>query len=152
MRMRRIFEDKTDYDTSLEYLRNKYFKSKFPKTLTSKIIEQAKSWVDRFHPVNNSKLKKISRKIVSVIQFPKLLGSSQMEKCLQPSVMLAYKRPQTLGNFVTCYKKLSFGSLEGKNGSISGPCGKCAPCGNHGSHNSMVPLMKHIGTPNGVRL
>ena len=62
MRMRRICEDKTDYDTSLEYLKNKCFKSKFPKTLTSKIIEQAKSWVDRFHPINNSKLKKIKQK------------------------------------------------------------------------------------------
>ena len=49
MRMRRICADKTDYDTSLEYLKNKCFKSKFPKTLTSKIVEQAKSWVDRFH-------------------------------------------------------------------------------------------------------
>ena len=152
MRTRRICEDKTDYDTSLEYLKNKYFKSKFPKTLTSKIIEQAKSWVDRFHPINNSKLKKNKqKKVVWVTQFPKLLRSSQMEKRLQSSVMLAYKRPQTLGNYVTCYKKLSFGPLEGKDGGISGPCGKCSLCGNHGSHNSMVPLMKHISTPNGVR-
>ena len=43
MRTRRICEDKTDCVASLEYLKNKYFKSKFPKTLTSKIIEQAKS-------------------------------------------------------------------------------------------------------------
>ena len=62
MRLRRICEDKTDYDTSLEYLKNKCFKSKFPKTLTSKIVEQAKSWVDRFHPINNSKLKKNKQK------------------------------------------------------------------------------------------
>ena len=154
MRMRRILvcEDKTDYDTSLEYLKNKCFKSKFPKTLTSKIIEQAKYWMDRFHPINNSKLKKNKqKKIVLVTQFPKLLGSSQMEKRLQPSVMLAYKRPQTLGNFVTCYKKLSFGPFESKDGGTSGPCGKCALYDNHGSHNSMVPLMKHIPTPNGVR-
>ena len=74
-----------------------------------------------------------------------------MEKRLQSSVMLAYKRSQTLGNFVTCYKKLSFGALEGKNGGICGPYGKCALCGNHGSHNFMVPLMKHIRTSNGVR-
>ena len=122
--------------------KNKCFKSKFPKTLTSKIIEQAKSWVDRFHPINNSKLKKNKQKqIVWITQFPKLLRSSQMEKHLQPSVMLAYKRPQTLGNFGTCYKKPSFGPLESKDGGISGPCGKCALCGNHGSHNSMVPLM-----------
>ena len=57
--------------------------------------------------------------------------------------MLAYKCRQTLGNFVTCYKKPSFGPLEGKDGGISGSCGKCAPCGNHGSHNSVVPLMKY---------
>ena len=57
MRMRRICEDKTDYDTSLKYLKNKCFKSKFPKTLVSKIIEQAKSWVDKFHPVNNNESK-----------------------------------------------------------------------------------------------
>ena len=152
MRMRRICEDKTDYDTSLEYLKNKCFKSKFLKTLTSKLIEQAKSWVDRFHPINNSKLKKNKQKIIVwVTQFPKLLRSSQMEKRLQSNVMLAYKHPQTLGNFVARYKKLSFGPLEGKDGSISGPCGKCALWGNHGSHNSMVPLMKHIRTPNGVR-
>ena len=77
MRMRCICEDKTDYDTSLEYLKNKCFKSKFPETLTSKITEQAKSWVDRFHPINNSKLKKNKKKIVWVTQFPKLLQSSQ---------------------------------------------------------------------------
>ena len=152
MRMRRICEDKTDYDTSLKYLKNKCFIFKFPKTLTSKIIEQAKSWVDRFHPINNSKLKKNKqKKIVWFTQFPKLLRSSQMEKRLPSNVMLAYKRPQTLGNFVARYKKLSFGPLEGKDGGISGPCGKCALCGNHGSHNSMVPLMKHIRTLNGVR-
>ena len=74
-----------------------------------------------------------------------------MEKRLQSSVMLAYKRPQTVGNFVTCYKKLSFGPHEGKDGGISGPCVKCALCGNHGFHNSMIPLLKHIRTPNGVR-
>ena len=74
-----------------------------------------------------------------------------MEKRLQSSVILAYKRPQTLGNFVTCYKNLSSGPLEGKDGSISGPSNKCALCGNHGSHNSMVPLIKDIRTPNGVR-
>ena len=62
MRMRRICEDKTDYDTSLEYPKNKCFKSKFPKTLTSKIIEQSKSWVDRFYLVNNSKIKKNKQK------------------------------------------------------------------------------------------
>ena len=62
--------------------------------------------------------------------------------------MLAYKRPQTFGNFVTCYKTLSFGPHESKDGGISGPCGKCAICGNHGSQNSMVPLVKYISTPN----
>ena len=62
MRMRRICEDKTDYDTSLEYLKSKCFKSKFPKNLTSKIVEQAKSWVDRFHPINYSNLKKNKQK------------------------------------------------------------------------------------------
>ena len=62
MRMRRICKDKTDYDTSLDYLKNKCFKSKFPKTFTSKIIEQAKFWVDRFHLVSNSKLKKNKQK------------------------------------------------------------------------------------------
>ena len=108
--------------------------------------------MDRFYPINKSKLKKNKqKKSVWVTQFPKLLRSSQMEKRLQSNVMLAYKRPQTLGNFVTRYKKLSFGLLEGKDGGISGPCGKCALCGNHGSHNSMVPLMKHLRTPNGVR-
>ena len=61
--------------------------------------------------------------------------------------MLEYKRPQTLGNFFTCYKKLSFGAHECKSEGISGP----NVCGNHGSHNSMVPLMKHIRTLNGER-
>ena len=108
--------------------------------------------MDRFHPVNNSKLKKNKqKKIVWVNQFPKLMRSSQMKKRLQSSVMLANMGPQTLGNFFTCYKKLSFGFFEGKDEGISGPCGKCALCGNHGSHNSMVQLMKHIRTPNGVR-
>ena len=137
--MRRICEDKTDYDTSLEYLKNKCFKSKFSKTLTSKIIEQPKSWMDRFHPVNNSKLKEYKqKKIVWVAQFLKVLRSCQIEKRLQFNILLACKRPQTLDHFVTFYKKLSLGSHESKNGGISGPCGKCALCGNNGSHNFMV--------------
>ena len=78
MRMRHICEDKTDYDTSLEYLKNKCFKSKFSRN--QKIIEQAKFWVDKFHPVNNNKSKENKQqKIVWAAQFPKLLQSSQME-------------------------------------------------------------------------
>ena len=120
--MRRICEDKTDYDTSLEYLKNKCFKTKFPKTLTSKIIEQAKSWVDRFHPINKSKLKKNKqKKIVWVTQFPKLLRSSQMEKRLQSNVMLTYKRPQTLGNFVARYKSFHLVLLRVRMGAYLGP-------------------------------
>ena len=46
-------------------------------------------------------------------------------------------------------EKLSFSAYEGMD--IFGPCGRCALCGNHGSRNSMVPLMKHIRTPNGER-
>ena len=65
--------------------------------------------------------------------------------------MLAYKRPQTLGNFVNCYNMLSVGPLEGKDGSISVTCGKCALGGYHGSHNSMVPLLKHIRASNEER-
>ena len=119
MRLRRICEDKTDYDTSLEYQKNKCFKSKFLKTPISKIINQVKPCVNRFHPVNNSKLKENKqKKILRITQFPKLLRSSQLEKQLQFNVMLACKRPQILGNFVTCYKKLSFGPYEGKDGSI----------------------------------
>ena len=74
-----------------------------------------------------------------------------MEKRLRSNVMLAYKRPQILGNFVTCYKKLSFGPHEDRNGGIFGPCGKCALYDNHGSRNSMVPLLKHIRIFNGER-
>ena len=152
LRMRRICEDKTDYDASLEYRKNNCLKSKFPKAPTSTIIEQATSRVDRFHPVNNSKVKEnMQKKIVWVTQFPKRLRSSQIEKSLQSNLMLAYKRPQTLSNFVTCYKKLLFGPHECKDGGISGPCGKCALCVDHCSHNSMVPPMKHIHTSSGER-
>ena len=55
--MRCICEDYTDYDIGLKYLKNKCFKPKCPKTLISKIIEHAKSWVDRFYPVNNNKFR-----------------------------------------------------------------------------------------------
>ena len=56
-----------------------------------------------------------------------------------------------MGNFVAYYKKLSFGSHEGKDGGISGLCGKCALCDNHFSPNCLVSLIKHIRIPNGVR-
>ena len=59
-----ICKDKTDYYASQEHLKNKCFKFKFPEILTSKIIEQAKSWVDRFHPVNNNDFKESNKKIV----------------------------------------------------------------------------------------
>ena len=108
--------------------------------------------MDKFHSVNINKLKENKqKKMIWFTQFPKLLRSSQKEKRLQSSVMHAYKRPQTLGNFVTCCKKLSSGLHKGKGGGVSDPCGKYALRGNNGSHNSMVPMIKHIRTPNGVR-
>ena len=70
-----------------------------------------------------------------------------MEKRLQRNVRLAYKRPRTVGNVVTCYRKPSFGLHE----AMSRLCDRCALCGNHGSQNSMAPSMKHIRTPNGER-
>ena len=121
MRMRHIREDKTDHDASLEYLKNKCFKSKCSKTLTSKIIKLAESWVDRFHPVNNSKLKENKQnKIVWVTQFPKLLRSSLVEKRLQSNVMLAYKHPQTLGNFVLAIKSFLLVLIRAKMGAYLG--------------------------------
>ena len=75
--------------------------------------------MNRFHPVYNSKLKENKqKKILRITQFSKLLRSSQLEKQLQSNVMLACKRSQTLGSFVTYYKKLSFGPHEGKDRSI----------------------------------
>ena len=145
--MRRKCKDKAENDTILEHLKNNVSNLNFP---TSKIIEQAKLWVDRYHPVNNGKSKEAENNRMAT-QFPKLLRSSQIKNCLQSNVMLAYQRPQTLGNFVTCYRKLLFGPHEGNDGGISGPCSKCALCGNHDAHNSMVQLMKYIRTPNGER-
>ena len=48
---------------------------------------------------------------------------------LQSNIMLEYNRPQTLGNFVTWYEKLSFGAHKCKGGGIAGP----NVCGNHDS-------------------
>ena len=59
--------------------------------------------------------------------------------------------PTTLGNLITCNRKLLFGPNEGIDGGISEPCGRSALCVNHGSHNSIGPLMKHIRTLNGER-
>ena len=152
MRIRRIYEDNIDYYTGLKHLKHKCFTLKFPRTITLHIIEQAKSWVDRFHLVTKSKSKKRKQnKLLCVSQFLKLEQSREMEKRLQSNVKLAYKRPRMLGNLVTSYRKLSCGRHEGMKGSMSGPCGKCALWDDYASHGSMVSLIKHIRTPNGKR-
>ena len=152
MHMRRIYEDNINYSTGLKHLINKCFKLKYRGTITLKIIEQAKSWMDRFDPVIKCKSKKREQnKLVCVTQFPKLVQSIEMKKRLQSNVKLVYKRPRILGNLIRCYRKLSFDLHESMDGGISEPYEECALCGNHASYNSMVSLIKHIRTPNGER-
>ena len=64
-RLRRLNEDDNIYKDSLMRLKKKCFESDFNKTLTTKIIDKAANWVERFQPpskitddthLNNKKL------------------------------------------------------------------------------------------------
>ena len=67
--------------------------------------------------------------------FPKLLKLTNKERELNPNVLVAYKRPQTIATLLTNYKiQVHEDSVAiGK----SHPCGKCLLC-NQGGEGGMV--------------
>ena len=72
--------------------------------------------MDRFHSVNNNKFKEISKKNrmgclvfkITAIQPDGKMSTIQRKACIQA--------PTDIWNFVTRYKKLSFGSHQGRDG------------------------------------
>ena len=120
-------------------------KSHFPKKLYHCIISNAKTWTDRFNPINGKEPtngNKNNKKIAWPTAFPGVIKLTNIEEKLQPNAFVSYRRPATLGKILTNYRKLAKQLIEDVG--VSGPCGKCALCGNYSNHASMVPVVHRI--------
>ena len=74
--------------------------------------------------------------------YPRSLRLSRKEKELQRTASITYKRPPTLGVFLTNYRKLAFHQSNNQTQGISQPCGHCSLCGKHGRHKSSMLLLQ----------
>ena len=118
------------------------------------IINVVKTWLNCFKP-DNAKTKDKNpqfHKIVWATSFTNSINLTDKEKHLNPLSTVVYKRPATLQNLLTNYKKISLNlqpiNLKCINASYSA-CGHCALCGNHGTHKNMVQNTNYIKTKNG---
>ena len=142
MRLRRLCEESSNYFEGLDQLACKCSKSHFSKKLYHSIISNAKTWTDRFNPINRKEPtngNKNDKRIAWPTAFPDVIKLTNKEKKLQPNAFVSYRRPATLGKILTNYLKLAWQLIEEVG--ISGPCGKCVLCGNHAS---IVPVIHEI--------
>ena len=111
------------------------------------MINIAKTWLNCFKPDNAKTKDKNPRfhKIVWATSFINCINLTCIEKHFDPLSTVVYKRPTTLKNLLTNYKKISL-NLQPTNhkNSSSSACGHCALCGNHGTHKKMVN--EHMNT------
>ena len=91
-------------------------------------------WKDRFSPPPQKNLTEQKQKTVWATSFPKLLKPSPKERQLSKSAMVTYRRPQTLSQSLTKYRKIAH-ELDNR-GIHSSPCGRCSLCGNYGKHTT----------------
>ena len=93
MRLRRHCEERSDYFQDLDQLACKCSKSHFPKKLYHNIISNAKTWTDRFSPINRKEPtngNKNNIKIAWSTAFPDVIKLTNKEKKLQPSAFVTY--------------------------------------------------------------
>jgi len=95
---------KDDYLSSLNRLKEKAIRSKFPLNMTNDMIALAFIWEDRLRP---PKCDKKEDPQVWATSFPHLLTLTQKEKKLNPKAMITYKRRTTIGQKLTNYKDLA---------------------------------------------
>ena len=70
---------------------------------------------------------------------------TEREKQLNPNVMVAHKRPQTIATLLTNYKILAYKVNVGEGSSY--PCGKCLLC-NRSGEDRMVKKPNFIKSKN----
>jgi len=102
--LRRLNQRKDDYLSSLNRLKEKAIRSKFPLNMTIDMIALAFNWEDRLRP---PKCDKKEDPQVWATSFPHLLTLTQKEKKLNPKPLITYKRPTTIGQKLTNYKDLA---------------------------------------------
>ena len=121
-----IIPEKNDYLSSLNRLKEKAIRSKFPLNITNDMVALVSNWEDRLRP---SKCDKKEDPQVWAISFPHLLTLTQKEKKLNPKAMITYKRPTTIGQKLTNYKNLALKKTRKQANGGSRPCEHCALCG-----------------------
>ena len=146
IRLRRLNEKDEDYIKAIESLEQKCYRSGFNKKLVADMISLTKQWKNRFSPPIARK-QEDDPKTVWATHFPKLLRLSEKERRLNPTAMVTFKRPGTLGGVLTKYKALAHGSRSDDSG-YSLPCQHCKLCGKYGGQN-MVNTTSNITSQSG---
>ena len=149
--MRRLNERDQDYLESLERLQKKCMVSGFDEKMTTYMIDLARTWTSRFGPTNlRPESSSNTEGLAWATSYPRSLRLSPKEKELLPTVSITYKRPPTLGVFLTNYRKLAFHQSNNQTQDISQPCGHRSLCGKHGRHEmSMVATARQIQSKRG---
>ena len=125
--------------------------SGFDESMTTHMIHLAKTWTSRSGPTNlRPESSSNTEQLASATSYLRSLRLSRKEKELQPKVSITYKRPPTLGVFLTNYRKLAFHQSKNQTQGISQPCGHCSLCGKHGRHKIfMVTTARQIQSKRG---
>jgi hypothetical protein len=127
-------------------LEEKCLKSGFNKKMVKNMVKITKQWTDRFSPPDTKSKQRVERTVWAT-SFTKQLKLSSKERSLNNKAVVTYRRPPTLGQYLTRYKVIAHNSNSpGSNGS-SGPCNHCSLCGNFKSSESMVISSDTITTP-----
>ena len=112
------------------------------------MINISKEWKDRFRPPVQKCSDKQKQKTVWPTSFPKFLKLTTKERQLNENAMVTYRRPQTLSQSLTKYRKIAHDVEE--ECAQSRPCGRCSLCGNFGKYTTnMVNTTKTIKAKSG---
>ena len=137
-RLRRLCERNVDYRDAITALQQKCYKSGINKSLVDGMIQITIDWTERFAPkVPKDKCYDNTRPSVWATSFPGIFKLSKRDRDLNPTALLAYKRPGTLAAQLTNYKSLAHG-VENKIPGKSATCGRCKLCGKYGSKTMVV--------------
>ena len=150
-RMRRLNERDQDYLESLSACKRNFTVSGFDEKITTYKIDLAKTWTSRFGPTNlRPESSSNTERLTWASFYLQPLRFSRKEKELQPAANIIYKKPSTLGMFLTNYRKLAFHQSNNQTQGILQPCGHCSFCGKHGRHkSSMVATARQIQSKRG---
>ena len=138
-RLRRLNEFDQDYQHSIEQLKKKCIKSKFPNNLVERNINTVLSWKRNLEKTQNKKNNQNIKRIPWVTEFHNILKINNLEKKLVPGASITYCRPPTLGNSLQNYRKISHNHTNDEDlVNKTRKCGKCGLCGNFGGLLNMV--------------